>query len=87
MSDAVASSNTTSMPLFEWLRPRAPLRVINYFPQYSDVSISEEYKDYCRVRLMLHHPFEQVTDLLQVDGDDYESYIDAFDICREVCLY
>lgn len=77
-----------AVSLFEWLRawnwftwvkrPRAPLRVINYFPRYASNPSSTEYDDYCRVRLMLHHPFQQLTDLLSFDGCDYGSYPDAF---------
>jgi ATP-dependent DNA helicase PIF1 len=80
--------------LFDWLRawnwitwtirPRAPLRVINYFPRYSSDPSSKEYDDYCRVRLMLHHPFERLTDVLSFDGSDYGSYTDAFRACRRL---
>jgi PIF1-like helicase len=80
--------------LFDWLRawnwktwtvrPRAPLRVINYFPRYSSDPESREYDDYCRVKLMLHHPYENFTDLLSFDGCDYGSYTDAFQACRRL---
>jgi ATP-dependent DNA helicase PIF1 len=83
-----------SVTLFDWLRawnwpiwtvrPRAPLRVINYFPRYSSDPMSREYEDYCRVRLMLHHPFERVTDLLSFDRCDYGSYTDAFQACTRL---
>jgi ATP-dependent DNA helicase PIF1 len=83
-----------SVTLFDWLRawnwpiwtvrPRAPLRVINYFPRYSSDPMSREYEDYCRVRLMLHHPFERVTDLLSFDRCDYGSYTDAFRACTRL---
>jgi ATP-dependent DNA helicase PIF1 len=77
--------------LFEWLRtwdwikwavrPRAPPRLINYFPRYSSDPVSLEYSDYCRVKLMLHHPFQCSTDLLSFDGCVYGSYVDAFRAC------
>jgi ATP-dependent DNA helicase PIF1 len=80
--------------LFEWLRtwdwikwtvrPRAPPRLINYFPRYSSDPVSLEYNDYCRVKLMLHHPFRQPTDLLSFDGCDYGSYVDAFHACWQL---
>ena len=83
-----------SVTLFDWLRawnwpiwtvrPRAPLLVINYFPRYSSDPMSREYEDYCRVRLMLHHPFERVTDLLSFDRCDYGSYTDAFRACTRL---
>ena len=72
---------------WDWLtwkiRPRASPRVINYFPRYSNVPESPDYSDYCRVRLMLHHPFVDWEDLLSVDGQAYGSYIDAFQACRQ----
>jgi hypothetical protein len=83
-----------SVTLFDWLRtwnwiiwtvrPRAPPRVINYFPRYSSDPTSQEYDHYCRVRLMLHHPFERLADLLSFDRCDYGSYIDAFQACRRL---
>jgi hypothetical protein len=66
------------------VRPRASPRVINYFPRYSSDPSSREYDDYCRVRLMLHYPFERYTDLLSFDGYDYGSYTDAFRACRRL---
>jgi ATP-dependent DNA helicase PIF1 len=83
--------NLAGVTLFEWLRdwdwnkltvrPRAPQRVINYFPRFSAQPASPQYDDYCRVRLMLHHPFERLTDLLSVDGHEYGSFPDAFEAC------
>jgi ATP-dependent DNA helicase PIF1 len=83
-----------SVSLFDWLRawnwrtwtvrPRAPPRVINYFPRYSSDLSSQEYDNYCRVRLMLHHPFQRFTDLLSFDSCDYGSYIDAFRACKRL---
>jgi ATP-dependent DNA helicase PIF1 len=60
------------------LRPRAKLQVINYFSQYKSNPHLEEYSDYCRMRLMLHHPFVDWDDLLSVDGQVYTTYVDAF---------
>ena len=54
------------------------MRVINYFPRYSGNPTSDQYEDYCRVRLMLHHPFGCPTDLLSFDGHHYDSYATAF---------
>jgi hypothetical protein len=55
--------------------------VINYYPRYSNDPDGPGYLDYCRVRLMLHHPFVDWTDLFSVDGQTYGSYIDAFWAC------
>ena len=64
------------------LRPRAKPWVINYFPRYKNNPRVEEYSDYCRVKLMLHHPFIDWDDLLSVDGQVYDSYVDAFHACE-----
>ena len=72
---------------WDWLtwkiRPRAAARVINYFPRYPKDPKSATYTDYCRVKLMLHHPFVDWADLLSVDGQVYGSYIDAFRVCSQ----
>ena len=71
---------------WDWLtwrvRPRASPRVINYYPRYLNDPESPSYSDYCRVRLMLHHPFVDWDDLLTVDHQVYRSYIDAFQACH-----
>ena len=55
--------------------------MINYFPRYANDLASKQYEDYCRVRLMLHHPFKHLTDLLSFNGYNYESYRDAYIAC------
>jgi hypothetical protein len=80
-----------SLSLFDYLqhwdwmtwrvRPRASPRVINYYPRYSNDQGSPGYSDYCRVKLMLHHPFVDWPDLLSVDGQVYQSFVDAFRAC------
>ena len=66
------------------LRPRASPRVINYFPRYLNDPKSPTYLDYCRVKLMLHHPFTDWADLLTGDNQTYGSYIDAFQACKRL---
>jgi ATP-dependent DNA helicase PIF1 len=70
---------------WDWMtwkaRPRASLRVINYYPRYSNNPDLPSFTDYCRVKLMLHHPFTDWIDLLTVDGQVYRSYTDAFQAC------
>jgi hypothetical protein len=65
------------------LRLRAKPRVINYFPLYKNNLRVKEYSDYCRVKLILHHPFVDWDDLLSVDGQVYDSYVDAFHACEQ----
>lgn len=73
---------------WDWLtwriRPRAAARVINYFPRYPKDPKSSTYSDYCRVKLMLHHPFVDWEDLLIIEGQAYESYTDAFRACSQL---
>src|SRR6195952_3364640 len=92
LTDAPGSTALATLSLYEWLqswdwptwkvRSRAQPRVINYYPRYSSDPDSLTYTDYCRVRLMLHHPFVDYTDLLTVEGQAYETYIEAFRACR-----
>jgi len=56
--------------------------VINYYPRYPSDPTAPAFTDYCRVKLMLHHPFVISDDLLTVDGTEYGSFTDAFHICR-----
>jgi ATP-dependent DNA helicase PIF1 len=87
--DITAALRTVT--LFEWLqmwnwqtfvlRPRAPPRVINYWPKYAADQALNTYADYCRVKLMLHHPFVDLTDLLSIDGQAYGCFTDAFTAC------
>jgi Helitron helicase-like domain at N-terminus/PIF1-like helicase len=62
-------------------RPRAAARIINAFPAY-DPENKDHYNDYCRVKLMLHHPFRQVDELRTNDQDhEYEDFAGAFEYC------
>lgn len=65
-------------------RPRAKERIINYFPRYPDEPSAATYADYCRVKLMLHHPFTELSDLLTVDSQLHGSYVEAFQACSEL---
>ena len=91
LTDAPGSSALRTLSLYEWLRtwdwaqwrprPRAQPRVINYYPRYPSDSTALSFTDYCRVKLMLHHPFVVCNDLLTVDRVEYGSYTDAFRVC------
>jgi hypothetical protein len=62
-------------------RLRALPRVINYFPRYKSDPSSASYEDFCRVKMMLHHPFTNVQDLaVEVDGS--ASFSAAYQICK-----
>ena len=38
----------------------------------------ESYSDYCRVKLILHHPFVEWKNLLLINDQVYDLYVDAF---------
>ena len=60
------------------LRPYTKPWVINYFPQYKNNLRVKEYSNYCLVKLMLYYLFVNWDDLLSVDGQVYDLYVDAF---------
>ncbi|KAF7137061.1 hypothetical protein CNMCM5793_006912 [Aspergillus hiratsukae] len=62
-------------------RPRAPDRVINYFPIYK---YSEQLEEYARMKLMLHHPFREVNMLKELDSIHFETFHDAYNHCSAV---
>ena len=89
--DAPGAIVLRSVTLFDWLqlwdwttfrvRTRASSQVINYFPRYLADPESAIYDDFCHVKLMLHHPFHYVKELLSVDRVAYSSYPEAFTAC------
>jgi len=94
MADSRGQADLRALTLFDWLqhwnwdtfnrRPRALPRVINYFPRYSKDPSAQTYADYCRVKLMLHHPFNTSADLLAFDGLVFKSYADAYSACMRL---
>jgi PIF1-like helicase len=58
-------------------------RPVGFFPRYKSDSADDEYEDYCRVKMMLSHPFENVEDLLEVDGLQAETFQEAYELCRD----
>ena len=66
-------------------RPRAPFRLLQIIPRYSSNPTSPQYEDYCRVKLMLHHPFTNPMDLRMPDDDGVLSYAFAYQVCRREC--
>jgi hypothetical protein len=90
-TDAPGALSLQSTTLFNWLqfwdwrtfqiRARAPSWVINYWLRYPADLGSPTYNDFCRVKLILHHPFVHVDELLSVDGVAYSFYQEAFTAC------
>ena len=56
-------------------------RAVSFFPRYKSNPADDEYEDYCRVKMMLSHPFENVEDLLEVDGLQAETFQEAYELC------
>ena len=46
-----------------WRRPRALARVLHMFPIYKSAPNGPGFEDYCRVKMMLHHPFSEPSEL------------------------
>jgi ATP-dependent DNA helicase PIF1 len=66
-----------------WRRfPRADPRVLNYFPRYKPDPEGTAYEDFCRVKLLLHHPHRSTTELLVVDGEQFDRFSTAYQRCR-----
>jgi hypothetical protein len=66
------------------LRPRALPRVLNYFPMYKP----EDVENFGRAELMLHHPFRDVNDLLEIPEIHYgrcTSFAEAYQDCAQLC--
>jgi ATP-dependent DNA helicase PIF1 len=65
-------------------RPRANERIVSYFPRYPP----DEVEHYGRSKLMLHHPFRDVKDLLSIpDIHDAPctTYAEAYEECKNSC--
>ena len=73
-------------PGISWLGSFGP-GVVNYHPRHLNDLNGPGYLDYCRVRLMLHHPFVDGTGLLSVDSRTFGAYINAFRSCNRLHTY
>lgn len=79
----IHTNNTTYfqwLTLYNWkystVRPRASPRILDYFPKYKS-----DTDDFARVKLSLH-PFRDVTELLTVVGNVYQTHLQAFEACQ-----
>jgi hypothetical protein len=66
------------------LRPRAKERILTYFPRYSP----EDTENFGRAKLMLHHPFREVKDLLHIShihNHAYGTFTEAYAECQALC--
>jgi hypothetical protein len=49
--------------------------VLQYFPYYSADPKLDSYEDYCRVKMMLYHPFIEVNKLLTIEEIECETFV------------
>uniref|UniRef100_A0A4E9ER58 ATP-dependent DNA helicase n=1 Tax=Gibberella zeae TaxID=5518 RepID=A0A4E9ER58_GIBZA len=67
--------------------PSAADRILNYFPRYKSLLAGgghEDYENYCRVKLMLHHPHRSFDQLLEVEGEHFDTYLLAYQHCMDL---
>ncbi|KHO00508.1 ATP-dependent DNA helicase PIF1 [Metarhizium album ARSEF 1941] len=74
-----------SYNLKTWRRlgANAKKRVLSYFPRYRPVETSAQFHDFCRVKLMMAHPHRSPEELFAVDGQWFESFVAAYQCCRQ----
>ncbi|KAF5331234.1 hypothetical protein D9611_013064 [Ephemerocybe angulata] len=64
----------------EWRKRREKKEVIlRVFPRYSPNPESPQYENYCRTKVVLHHPFRQLSDLRT---DENQPWAQVFARCR-----
>jgi len=63
-------------------RPRAKPQVISYFPRYKGQPSSPQYADFCRVKLLLHHPWREYEDIA-THSDEFGAldYVASYQAC------
>jgi ATP-dependent DNA helicase PIF1 len=65
-------------------RAKALPRVLNFMPRYSPAF---ELEHFARVKLMLHHPFREVDDVLTINGSAFDTFTSAYTYCRGHCSH
>ena len=63
-------------------RPRAPARVLQMFPMYQSAPDRPGFEDYCRVKMMLHHPFSEPSELRMPNEVGEQTYTAAYHLCQ-----
>ncbi|KAK1912952.1 hypothetical protein P3342_004888 [Pyrenophora teres f. teres] len=66
------------------VRPQGKARIVNYFPRYPPTDV----EDYRRSKLMFHHPFKAIEDLLFIEGTHDEpcrNFFEAYEVCHQRC--
>jgi ATP-dependent DNA helicase PIF1 len=63
-------------------RPRAKARCLNIFPRFSSDAEGEDYEQFCRLKMMLHHPFVEPESLKRVQMvDNLPTFRCAYELC------
>jgi ATP-dependent DNA helicase PIF1 len=63
-------------------RPRAKPRVISYFPRYKGDPCHPQYPDFCRIKLLLHHPWREYEEVATyTDEFGAPDYIASYQAC------
>ncbi|KAI9775296.1 MAG: hypothetical protein M1816_005993 [Peltula sp. TS41687] len=73
-----------SRQLFKKRSPKTASKVVSVFPRYSADISNPQYPDFCRSKMLLHHPFRSFDDL--IDGFSSESqdrWLQAYAYCQE----
>jgi hypothetical protein len=65
----------------QWCKRRKANVIVRTFPRYSPNPENDAYPLYCRTKIILHHPFRNVTSLLNREGDE-RSWPELFAECR-----
>jgi ATP-dependent DNA helicase PIF1 len=65
-------------------RIRAKARILNFMPRYSPVAEPEHF---ARVKLMLHHPFRDVGEVLTINGTTFDTFFSAYSYCQDHCSH
>ncbi|KAK4699420.1 ATP-dependent DNA helicase PIF1, partial [Phenoliferia sp. Uapishka_3] len=67
-------------------RPKAPPKVVQVYPAYSADPRDDEYEDYCRAKLQLHHSYRGDPSVLQKDEDGLDiGFEEAYRRCQATC--
>jgi len=63
-------------------RPRARPRVISYFPRYKGDPSHPQYPEFCRIKLILHHPWREYEEVATyTDGFGAPDYVASYQAC------
>lgn len=66
----------------QWRRRKSTTHVVvRTYPRYSPNPEDDRYEDYCRTKVILHHPFRSLDDLNILNGEE-KTWAEVFAECR-----